>query len=157
MGQSKSKPVVQAVAQVSPFYQSVGPCKFSDKGYFMWRMRQLELINYAIKKITTVLSIPAEEIDYSRLLDEIANYGRYKKTGDEASYYTFNMVADDDETFKGYAETTNKFADFLANAKKLNEAKAIAPADAKTKLRAYLDAFINLRDNLSIRVMQECQ
>lgn len=160
MGAQQSIPQEEALGFAddtqSLLYESFGnPCSFSDQGYFIFRLKQLEIMNYIIRKMTKILCLPADTIDYERLIHDIMTFKVFEQTNAsfDAKDYDYSLLSLD-ETFRAPVEEVNKFAE-LTNYMKNNAGRSSIVM--KADFDKYLVTFIKLRDVVLQELVRGCE
>ncbi len=133
-----------------PYSPSSTSCTYEDKAYFTFRMHQLQFMNYIIRKLSKVLCLPAETIDFPRLFQDVLTYKTID--GNEAEGYEYDILAQD-PSLKGPAESQNRFADLQAYP---STKGGRSQQETKTDLLEFLEQFVRLRSALLDIVTQKC-
>jgi hypothetical protein len=126
-------------------------CCWKDANEYAFRLRQLEIINYAVQTLSKGLYPDPQYIDFKRLHDETLNY--LDVNDKPADNHEWTLISED-LTFKGMREEHNLFKDFETyfdtNAGK-------GPADMKKDFESiYLRNFLRLRDGLIQLMSSSC-
>ena len=149
---SEEKPV--PVVDPNLLYTPAGAaCSFQDRAYFTWRIHQMELLNHVIRKMSKVLCLSPDSIDYRRLIEDVMSYKTIDDQVPEGDDYNFDILAKD-KTFKGPAETMNKFAEFQEY---MSTKGGRSPQQMKSDMLEYLDVFVRLRSALTEALTDGCK
>jgi hypothetical protein len=126
-------------------------CCWADSGEYAFRLRQLEIINHAIKTLAEETWKDAEMISSFQALHR--NVMTYKDVdGNEADNHDWSIVAED-LTFKPMELRVNRFKEFQEFfATKAGESKQ----QIKKDFENYMTIFIRIRDSLMKRMAEQC-
>jgi hypothetical protein len=125
-------------------------CCWTDSAEYAFRLRQLEIINYAIKTLAEETWKDPQMINFQDLHTDVM---RYKDVnGDEADNHDWSLVGED-STFKPLERKFNRFREFqdyfITNAGKNK-------ADMKHDFEDYMSVFIRIRDGLIQIMAKQC-
>jgi len=126
-------------------------CCWADSGEYAFRLRQLEIINHAIKTLAEETWKDPEMISsFQALHREVITYKDVD--GNEADNHDWSIVAED-LTFKPMELRVNRFKEFEDYfATKGGASKA----QMKTDFENYMTIFIRIRDSLMQLMAQKC-
>lgn len=162
MGGSQSKPVPQKPQGPPPpvpyqdeanpnLMYSGQPCSFKDSGEFEYRMKEMQILNYIIRKMSKVLCMPASNIDFNRLIKDIMSFETPAGVASEGMDYA---LLSSDPIFKAPWEDDNRFMK-LANYMQTNGGKT--QEQMKADFEEMLVMFIRLREVLINYLVGGCK
>lgn len=125
-------------------------CCWTDSAEYAFRLRQLEIINYAISVLSQETWKDPEMINFQQLLRDTMSYKDVD--GNEADFHDWSLLAED-TTFKPIELKENRFKEFQDYF--VTRAGA-SKSDMKRDFENYMTLFIRLRDGLMQIMTKQC-
>ena len=125
-------------------------CCWKDAGEYSWRLRQLEIINHAIKILAQETWKDPLILNFKTLHQDVMNYKDVD--GNDAEFHEWSLISDD-VTFKPMELSQNRFKEF----ENYFQTKSGATNQKmKEDFDAFMLVFIRLRDGLMNLMVRRC-
>lgn len=125
-------------------------CCWTDSGEYAFRLRQLEIMNYAVKTLAEETWKDAEMINFQALHRQILTYKDVD--GNEKDLHDWSLLSED-VTFKPIELPANRFKEFENYFQKKAGA---AKKDQKEDFENFMTLFIRIRDGLMAIMAKGC-
>lgn len=146
--QASLAPITEEEAAL--YTRSGKACCWTDSGEYAFRIRQLEIINYAIKRLAEETWKDADMINFQELQRDVMTYKDVD--GNEAENHDWSLVAED-TTFKPLELRVNRFREFQDYF--VGHAGA-SKTSMKQDFEHFMTLFIRLRDGLLDIMAKQC-
>ena len=128
-------------------------CCWKDAGEYAWRIRQLEIINYAIQVLSYELyRKPLRDVtDVKTIIEKATNYRTV--FGEPSEEHDWGLVSNDTQLFYDNRINTTQFKKFE---KHLEDNRGASIEKHYSDLENYLNIFVALRNALIKRMASDC-
>lgn len=149
-GQIQDRP--ESAEEANLYENAKYQCTWSDANEYSFRLRQVELINFLIRYLSSELFKGEDEINFEIVHEKSMVYENAFGDGDKVHNYE---ILSDDPLFIPQDKKITFFEEYKTKLLAVN-----AGADNKTKKREfkkYLSTFIRVRDRLVIYMFKNCK